>query len=121
MDATRSYQEICIALRYGVLVQRKATMRYSAEVTTYRTKPDKSGPLIIPTIDAATTWRAARQAALYEAERRFGPGGFLSDLVLREAETDGGLFLASIGQYELNGCNAVNVGCAISIRIRPVE
>lgn len=105
-----------MALRYGVIVQRKATMRYSAHVTHHSTKPNCDAPLAVE-VEAADDFDAVRQVADFCARSAYGPEGAVAYVQKRDDNS----FLANIGTFEFNQCNGVTRGCAITIRLRAVE
>jgi hypothetical protein len=113
---TRSYQELCVGLRYGVIVKRKATMRYAAHVTHHSTKPNDGDEFTVVPIEASDELAAARRIAEIAARRRFQDEGAVA-YVHRRSDN---VFLATIGVFKLSASNGVTHGCAISIRLRDV-
>lgn len=113
----RDYQEICFALRHGVIVQRKATMRYSAYVTHHSTKPNDGDEFSVVPIEASDAFAAARRIAEIAARRRYNDEGQVAYIQRRDDNS----FLANIGTFEFHQCNGVTRGCAITIRLRAVE
>ena len=126
---TRSYREICVALRYGVIVQRKATMRYASDVSYLTAGPSHGvfgadGFTVVP-IEAPDALGAARRVAEITARDRYGDQGTVTNVarvgyVFRPGAAQD-VYHASIGNLEMRSGNCVNVGCSISIRLYPVD
>lgn len=108
----QSYQEICFALRYGVIVQRKATMDYAVHVTRCSIELDKVEHFTIPIL-AVNEREAAHHAAHVTAARLFPPTGEVSFFQQR----DDGVYLAAVGRHKFENGHGVNVGVSLSIRV----
>jgi hypothetical protein len=113
---TRSYAEICAALRYGVIVRRKAMERFHSEVVHLSTSPKDDDRFTVVPIEASGAMEAARRIAEIAARRRYGEQGFVGGVWTTENDDR---FLASIGDYHLEGTNGVTVGVTIAIRVWP--
>jgi hypothetical protein len=98
---TRTYQELIVALRHGVTLKRKATMKFNADIKTLSARIADQDHFHIANVEAASPIEAARivadQAALrlYDAQ---GMAGFLAPAG-RGNETH--RFRAVIGHYHL--------------------
>jgi hypothetical protein len=112
------HERLIIALRHGVLVRRKATMRYAADVTHHSVRPHDDDRFTVVPIEAATEIEAARKVAEIAAVRRYeedGSVGYLSPAM------GGGWFRASIGEQKRSADGITLQGVTISIHVWPVD
>src|SRR5580704_9955897 len=97
------HERLVIALRHGVIVRRKATMRYAADVVHQSVRPDDDDRFAVVPIEAADASEAARKVAEIAAARRYeevGTVGYLSP----SATT--GWYRATIGEQR-RGMNGI--------------
>lgn len=111
------HERLVIAIRHGVLVKGKATMRYNADVTHLTVRPADDDRFNVTSIEAANLSEAARIVAEMAAVRRYeemGCVGFLS----RVGDTN--WFRASIGEQERSRDGIALRGVTVSIHVWPV-
>ena len=113
---TRSYMEICVALRHGVLVQGKATMRFNANITKCAPKQADVEHYYIGLIEAANPDEAARVAASVAAKHFYPVGGDTSFF-----QRMGDRYLCAAGHYRWDSGYGITKGATLSIRVSPVE
>jgi hypothetical protein len=113
------HERLVIALRHGVIVRRKATMRYSADVVHLSAHPGDDDRFCVAGVEAVDPGEAARRVAEIAAVRRYEEGGCVGFL------TRSGLshewWRASIGEQVRSADGIALKGVTISIHLRPVE
>lgn len=112
------YERLVIALRNGVLVRRKATMRFAADVVHQSARPGGDDRFTVVPVEGATMSDAARTVAEIAAARRYeelGTVGYLSPTPTL------GWFRAAIGEQRKSADGIATRGVTISIHVWPVE
>jgi hypothetical protein len=112
------YERLVIAMRHGVIVRRKATMLYAADVVHHSVRPEDDDRFCLVPIEASGAMDAARKVAEIAAARRYeedGSVGFLSPSAKE------GWYRASIGEQERSADGIALRGVTISIHVWVVE
>jgi hypothetical protein len=112
------HERMVIALRHGVIVQRKATMRYAADVVHQSARSTDDDRFCVVPIEAASEMEAARKAAEIAAARRYEEQGSVGRLSLQSRP---GWFWASIGVQERSADGIALRGVTVSIHVWTVE
>jgi hypothetical protein len=112
------YERMVIALRCGVLVQRKATMRYAADVVHQSARAQDDDRFCVVPVEAANDMEAARKVAEIAATRRYEEEGSVGRLALQSRP---GWFWASIGVQEQSHDGVALRGVTISIHVWSVD
>ena len=113
------YQRLVVAIAHGVIVKRKATMRYAADVQHHSVRPHDDDRFTVVPIEAPDAPDAARRVAEIAATRRYeedGTVGYLSGTPRGD-----GWFRASIGVQAPSNDGIMLRGVTISIHVWPVE
>lgn len=109
----RTYQELIVAMRFGVVKRGKA-MKFTADVRHQSTRPHEDDRFCTVPIEG-DPFQVARIVADAAARRRYGDAGMSSFLIRRDART----FEASIGEYKREECLGFVRGVTIVIRLCP--
>jgi hypothetical protein len=112
------HERLIIALRHGVLVRRKATMRYAADVVHQSVRPHDDDRFTVVPIEAATEIEAARKVAEIAAVRRYDEGGNVGYLSPTGVD---GWFRAAIGEQKRSDDGIALRGVTISIHVWVVD
>jgi hypothetical protein len=113
------HERMMIALRNGVLVRRKATMRFAADVVHHTVQPESDDRFTVVPVEAASAADAARKVAEIAAARRYekdGSVGFLSP-----TSRGPGWFRAAIGVQVPSEDGIRTAGVTVSIHVWPVD
>ena len=112
------HERLVIAIRHGVLVKGKATMRYAADVVHQSTSVYTQDAFTVVPVEAENEMGAARKVAEIAAARRYeelGCVGYVSPT------GDSRFFRAAIGEQMKSSGGIALRGVTISIHVWPVE
>ena len=111
------HERLMIALRHGVLVRGKATMRYAADVVHHSARPADDDRFCTVPIEASNAIEAARKVASIAAARRYEAAevGFLSP------QAAPGWYRAAIGEQRRSDDGITTRGVTISIHVWAVD
>jgi hypothetical protein len=113
------FERLAIALRHGVIVKRKATMRYAADVSHHSVRPGDEDHFAVVPVEATDAMDAAKKVAEIAAARRYEKAGSVG--FIAAASRGDGWYRASIGEQRPSNDGITLRGVTISIHVWPVE
>jgi hypothetical protein len=110
------YERLVIALRHGVLVRGKATMRYAADVVHQSVWPQSDDRFCVVPVEAGNAIEAARKVAEIAAARRYEKAGTVGYVGGAD-----GWYLAAIGEQKRSHDGIALHGLTVSIHVWAVD